>query len=321
MLPSFCHLCKKLCAVRVVLTFGKILPIISKMCKWEKNVAQTHHHSNQRNVKLNRESTCRAIIQSHKTKLTNRDESYNHDAKNSMAFVISGTFIRFEKSTKRKKKTQNLWKMNGKSYHFLEYILCVVKLRVWSGLVGIIQVIKLVFLEWFYAISQQKGMNDPFTYRLVWLSGIIYSWFSMRLHRNVSGIINYNDGQILYAHIFIRFFPLDFQCDMIDDFRKVMIEKQTSHHDMRIVWLREKKKRIRIMMMNIYWDSIYSVRSFFNGIHLLFRNTWNSNLDGSVRWHKKTYQYHHHRKRHTLRMIRTNTTNNENIHAKARKFK
>lgn len=125
-----------MCVVRVVLTFGKILPIISKMCKWEKNVAQTHHHSNQRNVKLNRESTCRAIIQSHKTKLTNRDESYNHDAKNSMAFVISGTFIRFEKSTKRKNKTQNLWKMNGKSYHFLEYILCeCCKLRVWSGLV------------------------------------------------------------------------------------------------------------------------------------------------------------------------------------------
>lgn len=148
MLPSFCHLCKKLCAVRVVLTFGKILPIISKMCKWEKNVAQTHHHSNQRNVKLNRESTCRAIIQSHKTKLTNRDESYNHDAKNSMAFVISGTFIRFEKSTKRKKEdtelVENEWK---KLPLFGVYILCVVKLRVWSGLVGIIQVIKLVFLE------------------------------------------------------------------------------------------------------------------------------------------------------------------------------
>lgn len=300
---------------------AKFCPSYQKCANGKKNVAQTHHHSNQRNVKLNRESTCRAIIQSHKTKLTNRDESYNHDAKNSMAFVISGTFIRFEKSTKRKKKTQNLWKMNGKSYHFLEYILCVVKLRVWSGLVGIIQVIKLVFLEWFYAISQQKGMNDPFTYRLVWLSGIIYSWFSMRLHRNVSGIINYNDGQILYAHIFLRFFPLDFQCDMIDDFRKVMIEKQTSHHDMRIVWLREKKIGskswwwifIGIPYIRCVLFSMASICCFeTHGIPI-----WMEVFDDI----KKTHQYHHHQKRHTLCMIRTNTTNNENIHAKARKFK
>lgn len=181
-----------------------------------KNVAQTHHHSNQRNVKLNRESTCRAIIQSHKTKLTNRDESYNHDAKNSMAFVISGTFIRFVKEQEKKEYTElveNEWK---KLPLFGVYIVCC-KLRVWSRLVGIIQVIKLVFLEWFYAISQQKGMNDPFAYRLDWLSGIIYSWFSMRLHRNVSGIINYNDGQILYAHIFLTLSSTEFQCSYFND--------------------------------------------------------------------------------------------------------
>lgn len=100
-------------------------------------MAQTHHHSNQRNVKLNRESTCRAIIQSHKTKLTNRDESYNHDAKNSMAFVISGTFIRFEKSIKRKKQdaelVENEWK---KLPLFGVYIVCVVSCGfglVWFG--------------------------------------------------------------------------------------------------------------------------------------------------------------------------------------------
>lgn len=106
----------------------------------------------------------------------------------------------------------------------------------------------------------------------------------MRLHRNVSGIINYNDGQILYAHIFLRFFPLDFQCDMIDDFRKVMIEKQTSHHDMRIVWLREKKKSDQnhddeyLLGFHIFGAFFFQWNPFVVSKHMEFQFGWKCSM-------------------------------------------